>query len=120
MAHILIIDDDQQIRVFLRKLLMSEGYTVTVAFDGSEGVECYKKNEIDLVITDLIMPEQEGLDTIEQLLTLNPDAKIIAMSGGGKIAPTNYLHTAKLLGAIATFHKPVSNEDLLKKIREIL
>ena len=66
------------------------------------------------------MPEQEGLGTIEQLLQINAAAKIIAMSGGGKIAPDNSLHTAKLLGAVATFNKPVRTADLLKTIDELI
>jgi len=120
MAHILIIDDEPQVRLILRKLLESEGYTVAEASDGIEGIKRYHENPADLVITDIIMPDKEGLETIVELKQKNPAIKIIAMSGGGKNKPAGYLNTAKLLGAIQTFEKPIRKETLLKAIKNLV
>lgn len=120
MAHILIIDDEQPIRLMLRKMLESEGYVVTEASNGAEGIKRYHENPADLIITDLIMPEKEGTETIMELKKENPAVKIIAMSGGGKNKPDGYLHTAKLLGAKQTFEKPVRKNELLEAIRQLI
>ena len=120
MAHILIIDDEPQIRLVMRKMLESEGYTVTDAADGKEGLESYQENPPDLVITDLIMPGKEGIETIRELKEKNPEVKIIAMSGGGKNNPEDYLRLAKVLGAIYTFDKPVRKDELLKAVKDLL
>jgi YesN/AraC family two-component response regulator len=120
MPHILIIDDETQIRVMLRKLLESRGYTVSDAPNGKEGVKCYRDNPADLIITDIIMPEKEGLETIMELKKLYSDIKIIAMSGGGKNNPDEYLNLAKLLGAKQIFHKPIENQKLLDAIEKLI
>jgi len=120
MPHILVIDDDDQVRLMLRKILESEGYTVTDASDGKEGIECYRKNQADLIITDIIMPEKEGIETIIELKKEYPDVKIIAMSGGGKNSPEEYLEFAKLLGAIHSFNKPIRKNELLEIIKNFL
>ncbi len=120
MKHILIVDDEPQIRLMLKKLLEFEGYKVTEAFDGNQALQRYRDDPPDLIITDLIMPEKEGLETMAELLKENPEVKIIAMSGGGKNKPVGYLHTAKLLGAVETFEKPIRKEDLLEAIKKII
>ncbi len=120
MAHILIIDDEHQIRLMLRKLFESEGYKVTVASDGNEGIRRYHENPVDLIITDLIMPEKEGIETIWELKNKYPDVKIIAMSGGGKVKPEGYLHLAEQLGAIQTFSKPIRKEELLVAVKGLI
>ncbi len=94
MAHILIIDDEHQIRSMLRKVFESEGYIVTEASNGMEGLKCYYENPADLIITDILMPDKEGLETIMALKKENPDAKIIAMSSGGINKPQGYLDIA--------------------------
>ncbi len=120
MTNILIIDDEPQIRLVLRELFELEGYTVTEASNGSEGVALYHKKQTDLIITDLFMPDQEGLETIYKLKKEYPMIKIIAMSGGGGMGyPQSHLESARLLGAIATFAKPVRRETLLKTIRDL-
>ncbi|MFA6009338.1 MAG: response regulator [Desulfobacteraceae bacterium] len=118
MAHILVIDDESPIRLMLRMLLESEGYTVTEACDGTEGIKCYRENPADLIITDIIMPEKEGIETIMTLRKENPSIKIIAMSGGGKNNADGYLKTAKLLGALETLKKPIRKDVLLAVIRK--
>jgi DNA-binding NtrC family response regulator len=120
MAKILIIDDDIQIREMLRQMLENEGFEVADAPDGKVAIQLYRKDPADLIITDLIMPEKEGIETIRELIDDFPDVKIIAMSGGGIIRPEPYLNLAKKLGAIHTFTKPIERDELLGKIREIL
>ena len=103
MAHILIIDDEPQIRMMLKMMLESEGYTVAEACDGNEGIQRHKETPADLIITDIIMPGKEGIETIIALRKNDPSIKIIAMSGGGRNNPEGYLKSAKLLGAEETF-----------------
>jgi len=120
MPRILIIDDDDIIRRMLRLMLTKAGYDVLDAADGKEGIERFRENDVDLVITDLIMPEKEGLEMIMELKTDFPDVKIIAMSGGAQMGPEGYLQLADALGAQRTLKKPIAREDLLAAIEEIL
>ena len=120
MSHILVIDDDSQVRLMLRKILESEGYTVTDASVGKEGIECYRENQADLIITDIIMPEKEGIETIIELKKEYPDVKIIAMSGGGKISADNYLETAKIFGASRIMEKPFTQQAMVSIVKELL
>ena len=116
MARILIIDDDVQILKLLRKMLENEGYDVVDAVDGNKGLKLYREDPTDLVITDIIMPEKEGIETIIDLRREFPEAKIVAMSGGGHGEAEPYLHMAKGLGAIRTLTKPFGKEELLEAI----
>lgn len=120
MARILIIDDDVQILDMLRQTLEHEGYEVMEAPNGKEGVRLYREDQADLIITDIIMPEKEGIETIMEIKRDFPDVKIIAISGGGRVDPEEYLHMAEKLGAKRTFAKPVEREDLLKAIQELI
>jgi len=95
MSRILIIDDDAQILKMLRQILEREKYHVTEASNGKEGLRLYRENPADLVITDIIMPEKEGIEIIIELKRDYPDVKIIAISGGGRINPEDYLDIAK-------------------------
>lgn len=121
MSKILIIDDEPQIQNMLKKLLKEEGYDVFSASDGNEGINMYRANPYDLVITDIIMPEKEGLETIRELKKIDPDVKIIVMTGGSnKYSSDMYLELGVKFGAITAFEKPIRRNELLKKIREIL
>ncbi|MBW2406596.1 MAG: response regulator [Deltaproteobacteria bacterium] len=120
MANILIIDDDRQFRTMLRKMIEKNGHDVIEAPDGREGVRLYRKSPTDLIITDLIMPEKDGIETIQELKKDFPDIKIIAVSGGGRLGPRNYLHLAKMLGAQRTLTKPIELPELLDAIKEVL
>jgi len=120
MARILIIDDDTHVLVTLRKMLEREGFEVVMATDGKEGVECYREHPTDLIITDLIMPEKEGIETIMELRRDFPDAKIIAISGGARNNPATYLGLAENLGAQYIFSKPVDRKDFLKAVQDLL
>ena len=120
MALILIIDDDNQFRAMLREMLERTGYEVVEASDGKEGIKLYREKATDLIITDLIMPEKEGIETIMELCRDFPDVKIIAISGGGRIDPEQYLSMAKSFGAQYSFAKPVEREELLQAVEELL
>ena len=120
MAKILIIDDDNQFREMLHEMVKREGHTVFSAQDGAEGMKLFQQENPDLIITDIIMPEKEGLETILELKKSVPDVKIIAISGGGRSHPGDYLRTAKYFGADKTLTKPFSKNELLDAIDEVL
>jgi PAS domain S-box-containing protein len=120
MKKILVIDDEPQIRKMFRQILSEKGYTIIEACDGNEGIKQYRENQPDLVITDLVMPEKEGIETIIALRKEFPEAKIIAISGGGRNHPDAYLHFAKTLGAERTFSKPLDWPELTEAVRELL
>jgi CheY-like chemotaxis protein len=118
MARILIIDDDQEVRLIMRIGLQAAGYDVGEAGDGAEGLTLFKEQPADLIVTDIYMPNKEGLETIRELRRLDRDVKIIAMSGGGSAG--DFLPIAKRLGAAKTIKKPFDNETLLEAVREVL
>ncbi len=120
MKRILVIDDDEQIRLMLRMTLERNGFEVCEAGDGREGLRRFCTEQPDLVITDLVMPEKEGIETIMEIRQHTPDVKIIAISGGGKVNPQNYLELAHRLGAQRTFSKPVDIKELLNSIVSLL
>lgn len=120
MPQILLIDDDDLFRSMLRATLEQLGHSVTEAEDGNKGVMRYAQSPFDLVITDLIMPEKEGVETIMELKKKWPGVKIIAMSGGGRAAAEGYLAIAKKLGAIAALEKPFSTDKLTSAITSLL
>ena len=120
MARILVIDDDEQVLDMLYESLMLEGYDVLRASNGEEGLRLYREDPVDLIITDLIMPEKEGIETIIELRQDFPDVKIIAISGGGRVGTKDYLHMAKIFGVQRTFNKPVAREQLLDAIKELI
>lgn len=118
--RILVIDDDEQMRILLRQVMEWAGYEVIEAGDGREGMLKQRKQRADLVITDLIMPEQEGLETITSLRREYPELKIIAISGGGRIGPDAYLPAAQELGADRVFSKPFDVRQLAVTVKELL
>ena len=120
MARILLIDDEDQIRATLREIMQKEGYEVEEATDGLEGMRLYREKPADLVVTDMIMPKKEGMEKIMELRTEFPEAKIIAISGGGWVRPEPYLQVAEGIGAIRVFAKPFDIEAFLAAIRELL
>jgi CheY-like chemotaxis protein len=120
MAKILVLDDEPSILLMIKKMLEKAGYEVSVALNGKEGMKLFEKDQHDLVITDIIMPEKEGLETIFELRRLYPKLKIIAISGGGRISPDGYLPGAKLLGADMVFPKPIVQKDFLNAVAELL
>lgn len=118
--RILIIDDDEQIRVLLEQMMHWAGFEVMVAENGKVAMQLQNANPADLVITDLIMPEQEGLETISRLKREYGGIKIIAISGGGRIGPEAYLPAALELGADKVFSKPFDVQEIVDAVREML
>lgn len=119
MTRILLVDDDKDVRDVLHSILESSGYDVTAAADGSQAVELFSQGEFDIVITDLIMPVKDGLETITEILEIRPGTKIIAMSGGGRQGNVDFLENAKSLGVSRTFNKPFNLRDLIEGIEEL-
>ena len=120
MARILVIEDEDEVRAMLRRVLERAGYEVAVAPDGEAGIRQYHENPADLIITDIIMPRKGGMETILDLKSEYPKVKIIAMSGGGRIGPEPYLEIAEGLGAVRIFSKPFRIEELLFTIQRLL
>ena len=120
MAHILIIEDDVPVRTVIRRMVEAEGHEVIEAQDGQTGVEAYRENPADLVITDIVMPKKEGLETIKELRKDYPDVRIIAISGGGKVQGKQYLELASKFGAMRTFEKPFTWKKLMETVSELL
>jgi DNA-binding NtrC family response regulator len=115
---ILVVDDDQPIRELFRSWLEKAGFEVYEAENGRKGAQLRRTQFIDLMICDLIMPVQEGIETISQFRGEFPETGIIAISGGGKIGPDSYLTVAEHLGAWRVFAKPVNMSRLLAAINE--
>lgn len=118
MARVLVIDDEADMRSFLEETLKAAGYEVALAADGEEGVKQYRASPADLVITDLFMPNQEGLETIRLLRKEFPGVRIIAMSG--KPAAGTLLSIAQYLGAVTVLQKPFAADELLSAIQRAL
>jgi len=118
--RILIIDDDHHILMMVKKMLERAGFEVDLASNGKEGLELFKKLSFDLVITDIIMPEKEGLETIREMKKMCSDLNIIAMSGGGKVSSDNYLNTAKMFGASRILTKPFTRKEMVSVVKELL
>lgn len=120
MARILIVDDDEIFGKVLEQILLRQGYEIVRAHNGKEALRRYNRRTIDLVLTDLIMPDLEGIELIMELQRQDSGIKIIAMSGGGRGAPSEYLPIARQLGAVQTLAKPFSNEELIAVIKATL
>ena len=118
--RILVIDDEDLIREVVKEMLEAEGYVVSTAANGREGLRLYRKEPADLIITDIFMPEMEGLETIRELLRSSPKVKIVAISGGGEKGMLSFLSHAKRFGAVQTLEKPFSREELLTIVSELL
>jgi CheY-like chemotaxis protein len=120
MARILIIDDDEEIRLVLRDVLEDAGYEVVEAEDGQEGLQYYRTAPADLIITDIVMPRKGGLETIRELRREAPHVKIIAISGGSRTASLSGLDIARQLGATRVFQKPFGLPEMCRAVREVL
>ena len=120
MAFILVVDDEPLMRRTLRTALERAGHEVDEAKDGNEGLRKFSERRPDLVLTDIVMPEQEGVETIGQLRRLDPHIPIIAMSGGGSVGGTLFLSLAKELGATRTLAKPIRNAELVSLVEACL
>jgi len=120
MPGVLIVEDDKELREMLKLSLSRRNIMVLEAENGKDAITHFKPLITDLVVTDLIMPEEDGLKVVIKLRELKPSIKIIAISGGGKVGPGSYLNLAKALGADAIYSKPFSINELIAKIEQLL
>ena len=120
MSYILVVDDDEAIRDMLQLLLTRKGHSVEVAANGGEGERLIGQSVPDLVITDMMMPEEDGMELLMHLRAHAPNIPIIAISGGGRGFSYDPLPTAEKLGAHRTFAKPLDPKELLSAVQELL
>ena len=130
MANILIIDDERDVRIVLKEVLQREGYDVTLAVNGREGLQKLESGGADLVVTDVIMPGIDGVEIVERIRETYPDMPIIVVSGGGNVAPMDYepgaistsayLASAKTAGADRTLTKPFERQEFVAVVKELL
>jgi CheY-like chemotaxis protein len=120
MAHILLIDDDPDFRAVMRELLWSMGHTVSAARDGREGLELFSRAASDLVITDILMPEVDGLEVILELRRRAPGVKVIAVSGGLRLTAAELLRAARRMGAARVLEKPFGRDALMQAVDHAL
>ena len=121
MTNILVVDDEAPVRNLLKDVLEKEGYTVFTAETGVKASTIYDSNDIDLIITDLVMPEKGGIDLIMELKKKEPNIKVIAISGGGGITGRfDYLPIAKLVGASEIISKPFQVTEIRAQVAKML
>jgi DNA-binding NtrC family response regulator len=120
MAKILVVEDDALVRDMLAQVLEKAAHEVIRAADGEEAAEILKKNQPDMMITDIIMPKKSGITLISEVKNRHPAMEIIAISGGGRLDPIGYLDLSENLGASVSFEKPVDNTALLMAIDLLL
>jgi len=120
MPRILVIDDEQLLRSTVVTILTRAGFSVEEASDGQAGIAMFHRNPPDVVITDIFMPNRDGLEIIKELKHSNPRTKIIAMTGGGSLRMMEIASAAKLLGADHVLDKPFESESLLAAINAVL
>jgi CheY-like chemotaxis protein len=120
MTTVLVIDDDAIVRETIIQVLEVEGYTVLSATDGKRGLALFASARPDLVITDIIMPEMDGIRMIAAIRELSPTAKVIVISGGARISNANFRQSALLLGAADAIEKPFDLDDFLARIEKCL
>lgn len=116
MARILVIDDEPKMRQIVRRILIAAEHVVIEAEDGEAGLAQLRKEQPTSVLTDIVMPNIEGIETIREIRRLSPSTKIVAMSGGGAARDMHYLEVASVLGADAVLPKPFRAAELLEAI----
>ncbi len=118
-CRILVIEDDNDVRTMICEILTREGHEILQAGNGNEGIKQLKKSRVNIVITDLLMPEKEGIETIREISKEFPEIKILAISGGGICIPEDYLDLARTMGADATLPKPFGKKELLNALERL-
>lgn len=119
LRRLLVVDDNEDMRQSMKRLLEHFGYEVRVARDGSHALEIQRQTQSDVLISDIFMPDTDGLETIKQFREAFPATRIIAMSGGGASLEADYLSTASVIGADAILRKPFSKESLLQALEKL-
>jgi YesN/AraC family two-component response regulator len=120
MVKILLVDDEDTVRNVLSLLLETAGYDVQQACDGNHALESFRNRPVDLIITDIVMPGKEGLELIRSFLQIDPGAKIIAISGGGRGSSHEYLELARRFGAQYALAKPFSRDEVLAAVNMVM
>jgi CheY-like chemotaxis protein len=120
MVRILVVDDNTSMREAVCEMLQQAGYETISVENGRFATQIHRNDPIDIIVTDLFMPETDGLEIIYQFRHEYPDVKIIAVSGGGSRGQVELLTVAKKMGAQRTLMKPFSWEDLLAAVQELL
>jgi len=120
MSCILVIDDEASVRRMLRQMLERAGYQVIEAPNGEAGLKLYHEHLVDLIITDILMPDKDGIETILALRKSAPEAKVLAISGGGRMNKIDLLSISQSFGAIRTLAKPFEREELVTMVQEVL
>ncbi len=121
MARILLVDDEDLLREGVREILEMSDHEVIEAGDGVEALEKFAVNEVDLVITDVVMPNMDGVDFVTKLRTMFPDVPILTISGGSRVVSARFgLDSALLSGANASLTKPFNAKQLLQKVEQLL
>ncbi|HEU5220301.1 MAG TPA: response regulator [Gemmatimonadales bacterium] len=120
MKSILLVDDDDLSRGAVHKMLERAGFQVYSTGDGQGAIDRYRETPSDLVITDLIMPDIDGLEVIQQLRRLNPAVRVLAISGGGRVEAEEYLSVARKFGAVEVLSKPFTGQELKKAVESAL
>ena len=120
MANILVIDDEKLARFTLRKILEQAVHKVIEAANGTEGIKSFQTQPCDLIITDIIMPDMEGIETIVEFKRQSPQTPIIAMSGGGRTRNLDFLKLAQQRGADQIIAKPFTPDELLSVVSGLL
>ena len=120
MARILVIDDEELARFTVREILESADHTVAEASNGADGLSKHRQDPFDLIVTDIIMPEKEGIETIIEMKNETPSLPVIAISGGGRTRNLDFLKIAEQMGADKILAKPFTEEELLDAVRTVL
>ena len=119
MARVLVIEDNADQRALVRFWLAAHGFEVTEAANGAEGIAQQRRQPSDVVVTDIFMPDKDGIETINELKSEFPRIGIIAVSGGGSRTGSDFLGVARQLGAAKTLRKPFDLDELLEAVRRI-
>lgn len=119
LAKILFIDDEEAVRTLARRMLESGNHKVIEAADGVTGLKAFEEEKPDVIVTDIIMPNADGLEVIREIRRQDPEARIIAISGGGRLPDQTYLRYARKFGATAVLAKPFTPEQLLSLVDDL-
>ena len=117
--RILVVDDNADLRTTIQALLQADGFDVAVAADGHAALALHQSRPADVVITDLFMPDKDGIETIVELKKLSPKLKIVAMSGWTSTQGSDYLRVAREIGATVTLQKPFDPQELSRVVRQL-
>jgi DNA-binding NtrC family response regulator len=120
MANILVVEDDIQVSKLFEGILTRTGHSVVLMTNGTDAIAVFSQQPFDLVITDIFMPEKDGLEVIKAIKQQQPKMKVVAISGGGKMRAPVYLNMAKKLGADRTLNKPFEMKELVATVEELL